>query len=275
MMSSKLIAACIQTNAAPDVTTNLARIEPMIREARNQGAALIALPENSSFMIKGRERIKATAKPESQDEAVAFFARMAAETGAWILAGSIGIALGNDKLANRSFLFDPTGKVTARYDKIHMFDVDLSEQEFYRESESYQSGTSAILANTPWCKIGLTICYDVRFPHLYRTLAKAGASIITIPAAFTATTGKMHWHILTRARAIETGCFILAPAQCGTHDGGRQTYGHSLIVAPNGEILAEAGEEPGIIMAELDLAKVAEARRMLPSLSHDRDFIAP
>lgn len=274
-MSQKLIAACIQTNAAPDITTNLQRIEPMIRAARKNGAELIALPENTALMITGRERVFANAAPEQNHPAVAFFTRMASESGAWILAGSIGVATDHDRLANRSFLFDPTGAIAARYDKIHMFDAVLSEQEFYRESENYRHGTSAVVAPVPWGKIGLSICYDVRFPHLYRVLAKAGASIITIPAAFAETTGKMHWHVLTRARAIETGCFVLAPAQCGTHDGGRRTYGHSLIIAPNGEILAEAGNEPGIIMAELDLARVAEARRMLPCLQHDRQFDEP
>lgn len=274
-MSSKLIAACIQTNATPDVAANLAQIEPMIREARQRGAQFIALPENVSLLVQGREKLFAKTASEPENKAVAFFARMAQETGAWMLAGSIGIAISGDRLANRSFLFDPSGKIVARYDKIHMFDATLSEKEFYRESDNFKSGTSAVIAETPWGKIGLTICYDVRFPHLYRALAKAGASIITVPAAFTATTGKMHWHVLTRARAIETGCFVLAPAQCGTHDGQRQTYGHSLIIAPNGEILAEAGEEPGIIMAELDLGKVTEARRMLPSLEHDRAFQAP
>jgi predicted amidohydrolase len=156
-----------------------------------------------------------------------------------------------------------------------MFDADLSATETYRESSNFRSGSAAVLAATPWGKIGLTICYDVRFPHLYRALAKAGADIITIPAAFTATTGKLHWHVLTRARAIETGCFVLAPAQCGTHDGARRTFGHSLIIAPDGSILAEAGDEPGVIVAEIDLAKVAEARQKLPSLTHDRDFEKP
>lgn len=271
-MSSKLLAACIQTNATADVATNLARMEPMIRDARAKGAALIATPENSNLMIKGREKLLAGTVSEKDDQTVAFFSRMASATGAWILAGSIALKINASKLANRSFLFDPNGKIVARYDKIHMFDVTLSDSEFYRESESFQAGDRAVTADTPWGKLGMTVCYDVRFPQLYRALAKAGASIITIPAAFTATTGKMHWHILTRARAIETGCFVLAPAQCGTHDGGRQTYGHSLIIAPNGEILAGARDEPGIIMAELDLALVDAERQKIPALAHDRNF---
>lgn len=274
-MTTKLVAACIQTNAAPDVAVNLERIEPLIRSARERGADLIALPENVNLMIADRTRLFATARPEQDDATVAFMSRMAKETGAWILAGSIAVATGHDRLANRSYLFTPQGVIAARYNKIHMFDAALSERETYRESDHYRGGSSAVVADTPWGKLGLTICYDLRFPHLYRALAKASAGIIAIPAAFTATTGTLHWHVLTRARAIETGCFVLAPAQCGAHDGGRRTYGHSLIIAPNGEILAEAGDTPGIIMAELDLAKVAEARRMLPCLEHDREFEGP
>lgn len=272
---TKLVAACIQTNGSPDVAANLARAEPMIRAARERGASFIALPENVNIIGADRQRLFATARPENEDQAVAFMARMARETGAWILAGSIAVATDHDKLANRSFLFTPTGEIAARYDKIHMFDATLSETERYHESANYQCGNAAVVADMPWCKIGLSICYDVRFPHLFRTLAKAGASLITIPAAFAATTGKLHWHVLTRARAIETGCFVLAPAQCGSPGGNRQTYGHSLIIAPSGEILAEAGDEPDIIIAELDIAKVAEARGKLPCLSHDREIKAP
>ena len=271
----KLTAACIQTNAAPDIAVNLERVEPMIRHARERGAELIALPENVSLMIKGRDRLFASAAPEETHPAVAFFAAMAQSTGAWILAGSIAIGTGRDRLANRSFLFNPAGEIAARYDKIHMFDAVLSENEAYHESKYYSGGASAVVADTPWCKIGMTICYDVRFPHLHRTLAKAGASLIAIPAAFAATTGRLHWHVLTRARAIETGSFVIAPAQCGTHDGGRQTYGHSLIIAPDGSIIAEAGTDPAVIMAELDLDQVTEARRMLPCLQHDRAFDCP
>ncbi len=274
-VSMKLVAACIQTNSTPDVAANLTRMEPMIRSARERGAEFIALPENVNLMIANREKLFATARTEIEDQTILFMKRMAKETGAWILAGSIAIATDHDRLANRSYLFSPQGEIVARYDKIHMFDAKLSENEVYRESTNYRSGSSAVVTETPWGKIGLSICYDVRFPHLYRALAKAGARMIAIPAAFAATTGKLHWHVLTRARAIETGCFVLAPAQCGSHDGGRRTYGHSLIIAPDGSILAEAGDETGIIMAELDLAQVAEARRKLPCLEHDREFGAP
>jgi len=274
-MNTRVKVACIQTNAAPEIETNLQNIEPLIRSAREKGAELITLPENVSLMIRGREKLFARAKSEAEHPAVAFFSRLARETGAWILAGSIAIDIGHDRLANRSYLFGADGKVAAHYDKIHMFDADLGENETYRESANYRGGNRAVVADTPWGKIGLTICYDLRFPYLYRALAKAGASIITVPAAFTVPTGKLHWHVLLRARAIETGCFILAPAQGGVHDGGRSTYGHSLIIAPSGEIIAEADETPSLIMAELDLNKVTEARRMLPTLQHDCEFTRP
>lgn len=274
-MTSKLLAACIQTNAGPDVEQNLERIAPMIRTARGKGAEFIALPENTNLLVKDREKLFARVGPEEGNPAVTFFREVAYETKAWILAGSLAIAVGADKLANRSFLFNPEGEIAARYDKIHMFDADVGGGETYKESANYRGGDKAVIAAMPWGKLGMTVCYDMRFPHLYRALAKAGATIITVPAAFTVPTGKLHWHVLLRARAIETGCFILAPAQCGLHDTGRRTYGHSLIIAPSGEIISEAGDEPGIILAELDMVKVAEARRMLPTLQHDREFEGP
>lgn len=267
-----LRAACVQTNSQPDVDTNIARVEALAREARGKGAELIAFPENVNLMIKGRERRMARVTTEENDKTANCFRALARETGAWLLAGSIGIVAEGEKLANRSYLFAPDGNIAARYDKIHLFDATLSDTEYYRESDHFRGGDKAVLAETPWGKLGLSICYDVRFAHLYRALAKAGASLITIPAAFTATTGALHWHVLTRARAIETGCFVLAPAQCGVHDGGRKTYGHSLIIAPDGRVLAEAENDVGIIMADLDLNEVTEARRKLPCLQHDRAF---
>jgi predicted amidohydrolase len=270
-----LTVACIQTTAAADIAFNLEHIRPMIHAARDKGAMLITLPENVSLMVRGRERLFALVRPENEHPAVAFFSDMARETGAWILAGSIAVLCGADHLHNRSYLFDPLGKIAARYDKIHMFDADLGAEETYRESANYRGGRSAVVAATPWGRIGLTVCYDVRFPHLYRALAKAGAAVIAVPAAFAATTGRLHWHVLLRARAIETGCYIVAPAQCGLHECGRRTYGHSLIIAPSGEIIAEAGEEPGVITAALDLAQVLEVRRRLPCLEHDCDFSSP
>jgi predicted amidohydrolase len=247
----------------------------MLREAKQRGADFITTPECVSLIACNREKLFACAKTEAEHPAVHFFARMAKENNVWLLAGSIAINYGQDRLANRSYLFRPDGSLAAHYDKIHMFDAVLSETEKYRESDNYRGGDRAVLAETPWGKIGLTICYDVRFPHLHRALAKGGANIITVPAAFAVTTGKLHWHVLLRARAIETGCFIVAPATCGTHDNDRKTYGHSLIIAPNGQIIAEAGEAPEILMAELDMVKVAEARRWLPSLKHDCEFARP
>jgi predicted amidohydrolase len=275
---TQLIAACVQTNSTPDFAANIERIRPMIREARDRGADLITLPENVSLIGAIRESMIAQSPCESEHPAVAFFRTEARKTGAWILAGSIPVAFdedGEERRANRSLMFNPKGEIVARYDKIHMFDAKLSDTEVYSESRNYRPGTCAVTADTPWGKIGMTICYDVRFPQLHRALAKAGASIITVPAAFVATTGRLHWHILIRARAIETGCFIIAPGQCGMHNAQRLSYGHSLIVAPSGQILAEAGEQPGVITAEIDLDEVTEARRKLPNLQHDCDFAFP
>lgn len=269
-----LRVACIQVNAGPDLALNLAAAASLVRAAQAQGAELAVLPENTGLIVKDRAERFLRSFPEDHHPAVPFFADLARETGLWIVVGSIAVIVGEEKLANRCLVFAPDGSVAARYDKIHLFDVDLDKGESYRESENFRAGDRAALATTPWGKIGLTICYDLRFAALFRALAKAGAGIITVPAAFTVPTGQAHWHVLLRARAIETGCFVLAPAQCGAHDGGRQTYGHSLIISPWGEILAEAGEEPGIILADLNLDDVTRVRRMIPSLQHDRDFAA-
>ncbi len=274
-MNKSLVAACIQTNAGPEIAANLDYLAEAIKEARRRGAELIALPENVSMMVKGRDKLFARAKSESEHPAVPFFCRVAKETGAWIIGGSLAIIFGDGRLANRCYIFNPQGEIAGYYDKIHMFDADVGGNETYHESASFHPGDRAVVVDTPWGKIGLTICYDMRFPHLYRALAKAGASIIAVPAAFTVPTGQAHWHVLLRARAIETGAFILAPAQCGEHDGNRKTFGHSLIIDPWGKILAESGDKTGVIVAELDLNKVSESRRMLPSLQHDRPFEKP
>ncbi|MCW2247172.1 putative amidohydrolase [Azospirillum fermentarium] len=265
-------AACIQVNAGTEIRPNLDAAGDLVRRARDAGAELIALPENVAMIVQGRDKVLARVSGEDEHPAVPFFAGLAQETGAWILAGTIGIRLDDGRVANRSLLFDGQGRLVARYDKIHMFDVDLAGGESYRESATFRPGERGVVAPTPWGGLGMTVCYDVRFPHLYRALAKAGASLLTVPAAFTVPTGRAHWHVLLRARAIETGCFVLAPAQTGTHDQGRKTFGHSLIISPWGEIIADGGEEVGIITADLDLAAVAEARRMIPSLTHDRPF---
>jgi predicted amidohydrolase len=209
---------------------------------------------------------------EAADPALSAFRALAAELKVWLLIGSLSIRADAERCANRSFLLGPDGAIVARYDKIHMFDVQLNAGNIYRESESFVAGSEAVLAALPKAKLGMTVCYDVRFPHLYRDLAKAGAELISAPAAFTRITGEAHWHVLLRARAIETGSFIVAPAQCGKHADGRETYGHSLIVGPWGEVLAEAGVEPGIVAARLDLAAVEEARRKIPALTHDRSY---
>jgi len=267
-----LRAACVQVNAGTEIADNLRAAGDLIRRARDAGAELIATPENVGMIVQGRDKVLARVRPEAEHPGFPFFADLARETGAWLLAGSLGVLLEDGRVANRSVLFDGQGRVAARYDKIHMFDVDLKAGESYRESATFRPGERAVVAATPWGGLGMTVCYDVRFAYLYRALAQAGASILTVPSAFTVPTGSAHWHVLLRARAIETGCFVLAPAQTGTHDAGRRTYGHSLIVSPWGEVLADAGEEVGIVVADLDLDRVAEARRMIPALTHDRSF---
>jgi len=272
-MSLKI--ACIQLNAEREIAPNVAAASALIREAHAAGAQFVLTPENTAMIEPDRARLLAKARPEAEHPAVAPLRELAAELGIWLLIGSLQVKLDQTTCANRSFLIDDTGRIVARYDKIHMFDVDLEAGESYRESRTFRPGERAVVAATPWGKVGFSICYDVRFPYLYRALAQAGASFLTVPSAFTVPTGKAHWHVLLRARAIETGCFVFAPAQCGEHAEGRKTYGHSLIVSPWGEVLAEGGETPGIIVAEIDPAKVVEARRMIPALRHDRSFVAP
>lgn len=271
-MSAVVKAACVQVNAGTELQSNLDAAGDLVRRARDAGAEFITLPENVGWIVQGRAKTMARVKVEAEHPGIPFFADLARETGAWILAGTLGVLQDDQRVANRSYLFNPQGQAVSHYDKIHMFDVDLKDGESYRESATFRPGERAVVAATPWGGVGMTICYDVRFPYLHRALAKAGASIITAPAAFTVPTGRAHWHTLLRARAIETGCFVVAPAQTGTHDEGRQTYGHSLIIAPWGEVLADAGEEVGFVTADLDMARVEEARRMVPALGHDRDF---
>jgi len=273
--AAPLTAACVQVNAGPEIEPNLEAAALLVRRARDAGADFIALPENVSMIVQGRDKIRARVRSESDHPALPCFRDLAQETGAWLLVGSLGIALEHGRVANRSYLIGADGAIVAHYDKIHMFDVDLPGGESYRESATFRPGERAVVAPTPWGGLGLTICYDLRFAALFRALAQAGANIITVPAAFTVPTGRAHWHVLLRARAIETGCFIIAPAQCGSHDEGRQTYGHSLIVGPWGEIMAEAGEVPGVILATLDMDRVAECRAMVPALHHDRSFTGP
>jgi predicted amidohydrolase len=274
-MSATFKVACVQLNAARDIAPNIAAASALIREAKAKGAQFILTPENTGMIEPKRPQMLEKAKPEAEHPAIPAFSALAAELGVWLLIGSLQIKLDAATCANRSFLFDAKGRVAARYDKIHMFDVDLKGGESYRESKTFRPGDRAVAADTPWGKVGLTVCYDLRFAYLYRALAQAGASFLTVPSAFTVPTGQAHWHTLLRARAIETGSFVFAPAQCGEHAEGRKTYGHSLIVAPWGEVLADGGEEPGVITADIDPAKVAEARAMIPALTHDRRFSGP
>lgn len=274
-MSGPFTVACVQMSAGREIEPNVMAASISIREARAAGADFILTPENTTMIEPKRALLLEKAKPEAEHPALPAFRALAEETGAWLLIGSLTILLEDGRCANRSFLLDNAGRIAARYDKIHMFDVDLAGGERYRESASFRPGGEAVVAETPWGRVGLSVCYDLRFAHLYRALAQAGAGFLTVPAAFTRPTGQAHWHVLLRARAIETGCFVFAPAQCGEHAEGRKTYGHSLIVAPWGEILAEGGEEPGLILAEIDPARTEEARRMVPALSHDRPFTVP
>ena len=268
-------AACLQVNASNDMNDNIYAVTRLAFEARAAGADLILMPENVAMMEWGRGNVVLRAMPEAEHMALDAFRKLARELGCWLHTGTLACLLDDNMVANRTFVLDPHGEIKARYDKIHMFDVTLSPEESYRESATFRPGDKAVIAELPWGKLGLTVCYDLRFPHLFRSLAKSGESFITVPAAFTRTTGRAHWHVLLRARAIETGCYILAPAQVGEHVGNRQTYGHSLIVSPWGEILADGMEQPGWIMAEINDQNVLEARAKLPCLDHDRLFAMP
>jgi predicted amidohydrolase len=271
-MTGSFRAACVQMRTGLDVAANIAAASDLIRHARDKGAAFVATPEMTSLFEAESDALFAKVASEEQDRALAAFRRLAEELSLWLLIGSLPIKVAERRCANRSFLVDPRGAIAARYDKIHMFDVDLPGGEVYRESRNYRPGERAVVAELPWGKLGLSVCYDLRFPQLYRVLAKAGAAFLTIPSAFTNTTGQAHWHVLQRARAVETGCFVIAPAQGGRHDNGRHTYGHSLIVDPWGQIVAEAEQEPGVVVADIDPSKVTEARSRVPALSHDRPF---
>jgi predicted amidohydrolase len=275
-MASRFNLACIQITATDDVAGNIEATSRLIREARAAGADLISTPENTGIMAARGEETRAAAKPEAEHPALLAYRALAAELKCWLHIGSIGCEVpGETRIANRGFMIRPDGSIAASYDKIHMFDVDLPSGESYRESRRFRPGNAACLVDLPWGRLGMTICYDMRFPYLYRALAHAGAELLAMPSAFTKPTGQAHWHVLLRARAIENGAFVFAAAQCGTHPGNRRTYGHSLIISPWGEVLADGGEEPGFVMAEIDMAKVAEARRQIPSLTHDRDFTMP
>lgn len=275
-MSEALKVGLIQFTATASIEHNIALTEALIREAAAAGAELVTLPEVSNLMQRRRRLANEVVKLEEHDSALLAWRDLAAELGIWLHVGSMVVRLPDDeRFANRGILIDADGALRARYDKIHMFDVDLEGGESYRESSGFRPGDRAVLVDTPWGGFGMTICYDLRFPHLYRMLAQAGARILAVPAAFTRQTGEAHWHTLLCARAIETGCFVMAAAQTGDHEDGRKTYGHSLVVAPWGEILADGGETPGVVLADLDLEQVEYARGKVPSLSHDRPITPP
>ncbi len=277
MRIDKLPAACIQLRSGLDIATNLRVLREMLRRAASEGARYVLTPENTTIMDEDKERVRALAGTMKEDEAVRALSDMAVEYELFLHVGSLPLRSdrpGERRLVNRSILFAPDGRAIATYDKIHLFDVDLGSEK-HRESAYIAPGEEAVVGNVHDVRIGLSICYDVRFPALYRTLAKAGAQVFAIPAAFTAPTGEAHWHVLTRARAIENGAYVLAAAQGGLHESGRLTYGHSLIISPWGEVLAEAGEEPEVLTATLDMARAAEARRRIPVLQHERAFRKP
>jgi predicted amidohydrolase len=268
-------AACVQLRSSDDVAANISETARLVREAASRGAQFIATPENTTLMAPDGGAKLAHSFDEAHDPALPVFASLAKDLNVWLLIGSLAIKVSDTKTANRSFLFAPDGSITARYSKIHLFDVALASGEVYRESNTVAGGDEAVVADTAFGRIGLSICYDLRFPQLYRRLAQKGAFLFTVPSAFTVPTGEAHWHVLLRARAIENGAFVIAPAQGGTHANGRKTYGHSLIVAPWGEVLAEAGTEPGVIVAVIEPALSAQARARVPNLQHDRVFAGP
>jgi len=268
-------AACVQLRSSDDVAENIRTTSALIREAAAGGARFIATPENTNIMARDSSAKLAATFDEAHDPSLPVFSALAKELNVWLSIGSLHIKVSPDKTANRSFLFAPDGNIAARYSKIHLFDVALASGEDYRESNTVLGGDQAVVADTAFGPIGLSVCYDLRFPQLYRRMAQKGAFLLTVPSAFTVPTGEAHWHVLLRARAIENGAFVMAPAQGGTHANGRKTYGHSLIVGPWGDVLAEAGTAPGVIFANIDPELAAEARAKVPNLRHDRPFAGP
>jgi deaminated glutathione amidase len=266
--------AALQMRSGMDPAANARTFEAMVREAAGSGARYVQSPEMTGGLVRNREMLRSILKPEAEDIIAGTASRLAAELGITIHVGSTAIALDDGKVANRSFLFAPDGALVATYDKIHMFDVDLDNGESWRESATYQPGVRAVVATLEDARLGLAVCYDLRFPQLFRIQALAGAEILTVPAAFTRQTGEAHWHVLLRARAIENGAFVVAAAQGGRHEDGRETYGHSMVVDPWGRILAEAEhDDPAVVIAEIDNAASAAARRKVPNLKNAREFV--
>ena len=271
-LSSAFKVALVQMRSGLEPQANLAALLPAVEEAKRGGADYVLTPEMTNILALRRDDLFAKIVPEEDDPTVATLREVARRLGIYIHIGSLAIKASPEKAVNRSFLIDRKGAIAARYDKIHMFDVDLAGGESYRESNNYRPGEVAVVADLPWGRLGLTVCYDLRFPALYRALAEAGASFLAIPSAFTKQTGEAHWHVLMRARAIENGCFVFAAAQGGRHENGRDTYGHSLAIDPWGRILAEGGIDPAVLIVTIDPAEVAAARSRVPSLNHGRRF---
>lgn len=276
-------AALVQLNVSDDPAHNLAQVHTMVDRAIAGGAEFVLTPECTNLLSSQRGYQNRVILPEERDPTLAALRAKARAAKIWVLIGSLGVQSGDadGRFANRSFLIAPDGEIAARYDKIHMFNVNITEAEVFRESDAYRPGDKAVIAKTPFGLVGMTVCYDLRFGHLYRALAAAGAQILCVPAAFNHITGAAHWQVLLRARAIETGCFVLAPAQTGFHPElmgggkGRQTFGHSMAIAPWGEVLADGGTDVGVTFVDLDMVEVARARARVPSLSHDRRFTPP
>ena len=264
--------ALIQMRSGRMPSANLDAATKLIREAKAGGADYVQTPEMTNILEARRDALMAAIVPEHEDPSLAAFRDLAQQHRLWLHIGSLALKVSPDRAVNRGFLIDPQGEIAARYDKIHMFDVDLADGESYRESRSYAPGELAVSASLPWGRLGLTICYDLRFPSLYRALAEAGCLFLAIPSSFTKQTGEAHWHVLNRARAIENGCYVFAAAQGGRHENGRDTFGHSLVIDPWGRVLAEGDVEPGVVIAEVDPAVVATARARIPSLQHGRRF---
>ncbi|EJW11086.1 Carbon-nitrogen hydrolase [Rhodovulum sp. PH10] len=270
--SSIFRVALIQMQSGRRPSVNIDTAAKLIGKAKSRGAHYVQTPETTNVMEVDRERLFDAIAPEETDAGLAALREVARRHQIWLHIGSLAIKVGPDTAANRSYLIDPTGEIAAFYDKIHMFDVDLADGESFRESRNFRPGDRAVVADLPWGRLGMTICYDLRFPALYRALAEAGSAFVAIPAAFTRQTGEAHWHVLLRARAIENGCYVFAATQGGMHENGRETFGHSMVVDPWGVVIADNGSEPGIVMAEVDPAAVTAARSRIPSLQHGRRF---
>jgi predicted amidohydrolase len=272
MSANPFTVGCVQVNPGEDRQANIERAVEGVKEAARRGATLVVLPEYVAFLHASGGAMRSQALPEADDPALPQFRQLAREHGIFILVGSLALAREDGKLANRSFMISDEGEIIARYDKLHMFDATLPGGRVIQESSAYEPGNRAVVARTPWAQVGMSVCYDLRFPVLYRALSQAGAEVLVVPSAFTKATGTLHWKALLQARAIENGAYVVAAATCGSHPGGHQTFGHAMIIDPNGQVLAEAGDAPEVICATIDIDAVAAARQRIPSLTHDRAF---